>query len=339
MDNQLAEKLHAEGLINDASYAKISDRNSNPLFSVHWELKSLLYLGVMLLSTGLGILIYKNIDTIGHQAILFFIALITGAGFWYCNKKKAPFSLEKVASPNSFFDYVLLLSCLTFLTFVGYLQYVYTIFGTNYGMATFIPMVVLFFVAYYFDHLGVLSLAITNLALWMGLSITPTRLLQDNDFNSERIIYTALLLGVILLFAAFYSEKLNIKKHFKFTYQNFGLHITFIALLAGYFFYYLSGNDYYDPAPGYYQPFAFVWLLILGAIAYLYYIDSLKSKSFYFLLIITLYSYIAISSITLRLFMAMDNIGAIYLACMYFIASAVGVILFLINVNKKLKAS
>ncbi|WP_042481197.1 DUF2157 domain-containing protein [Solitalea canadensis] len=336
MNNQLAEKLHAEGLINDASFSKINERNSNPLFSVHWELKSLLYIGVMLLSSGLGVLVYKNIDTIGHQAILAFIAMVCGTGFWYCFKKKAPFSTEKVNSPNSFFDYVLLLSCLTFLTFVGYLQYVYTVFGTNYGMATFIPMVVLFFVAYYFDHLGVLSLAITNLALWMGLSITPTRFLQDNDFDSERIIYTALLLGVILLFAAYFSERQNIKKHFKFTYQNFGLHITFIALLAGYFYYYLS---VYEVELSYYQPFAFAWLLILGALAYLYYIDSVKSKSFYFLLIITLYSYIAISCLAVRVFMAMDDIGAVYMAFMYFIGSAVGIVLFLINVNKKLKSA
>ncbi|UKJ06480.1 DUF2157 domain-containing protein [Solitalea lacus] len=337
MNNKLAETLHAEELLSTESLNKIKAQNSNPLFSVHWELRSLLYIGVVLLSSGLSITVYKNIDTIGHQLILLFIALIFILGFGYCLKKKTPFTFEKTTSPGSFFDYILLLSCLTFVTFVGYLQYVYTLFGTHYGMATFIPMVVLFSAAYYFDHLGVLSLAITNLALWMGLSITPTRFLEENDFDNERIIYTALILGVILLLGASFSEKFNIKKHFKFTYQNFGLHITFVALLATYFFYYLSG--YYETVPSFYRSIAIVWLLLLGIIAYFYYLDSIKDKSFYFLLIITLYSYVAISCIAVRILSTSHDMGAVYLILMYFIGSAVGVVLFLINLNKKLKSA
>jgi len=50
-------------------------------------------------------------------------------------------------------------------SFIGYLQYQYSAFGTHYGMATLIPMLALFLIAYYFDHLGILSLAIANLAV------------------------------------------------------------------------------------------------------------------------------------------------------------------------------
>ncbi|MDQ6764326.1 MAG: hypothetical protein M3015_17115 [Bacteroidota bacterium] len=64
------------------------------------------------------------------------------------------------------FDYILLFGCLSLLTFVGYLQFEYNVFGNKWGLATFIPMVVLFMAAYYFDHLGVLILAIVNLAAW-----------------------------------------------------------------------------------------------------------------------------------------------------------------------------
>ncbi|MCO4292180.1 DUF2157 domain-containing protein [Solitalea sp. MAHUQ-68] len=322
MDKTIYEKLYQEGFLSNDSYTKIKSKESNPLFSVHWELKTLLYLGVMLLSTGLGVLIYKNIDTIGHQVILALIAAISFGCFAYCLKKKHPFSFDKVSSPNSFFDYILLLGCLSFLTFVGYLQFQYEVFGTRYGMATFIPMLVLFFVAYYFDHLGILSLAITNLGLWMGIAVTPTQILANNDFNSDQIIYSGLLLGIILLLAAFLSERYNIKKHFKFTYQNFGLNLTFIALLAGY---YSFGSS------------TLLWIVALAAIALFYYKEAIREHSFYFLLVITLYGYIAISSVIIRGLIALADEGAIYLGLMYFIASGIGVILFLINLNKKLK--
>ncbi len=146
----LLEKLHSEGLVTTTSFKKIQAASSNKLFSVHWEIKTILYLGVLLLTGELGILVYKNINTIGHQAILTFILLICAGSFYYCFYKKAAFSLNKVAAPNSFFDYTLLLACLTFIIFIGYIQYQYKIFGDRYGLATFLPMLVLFFSAYYF---------------------------------------------------------------------------------------------------------------------------------------------------------------------------------------------
>ena len=182
MNLPLFEQLHAGGHVSDASLQKIKAVQSNKLFSVHWEFKAMLYLGVLLLSGGLSILVYKNIDTIGHQVILFVIAAVCAGSFFYCFKKKLPYSNSKVLSPDSFFDYILLLGCLTFITFVGYLQFQYNVFGNRYGLATFIPMLVLFFTAYYFDHLGVHSMAITTLAAWAGIAVTPARILQKNDF-------------------------------------------------------------------------------------------------------------------------------------------------------------
>ena len=174
------EQLHREGLLSEASLNKIRIDEGTRLFSIHWEVKTLLYIGVLLLTGGIGILIYKNIDTIGHTVILALIGAVCAGCFVYCERKKLPFSFARVPAPNAYFDYILLLGCLTLLTFITYLQVQYTAFGEAYGLATFIPMVLLFFCAYYFDHLGVLSLAITNLAAWMGVAITPLNIFNAN---------------------------------------------------------------------------------------------------------------------------------------------------------------
>jgi hypothetical protein len=257
---------------------------------------------------------------------LLLIALICAGCFAYCFKIKLPFSTGKVKSPNVAFDYILLLACLSFVIFVGYLQFEYKVFGTNYGLATLIPMLVLFFIAYFFDHLGILNLAIANLAIWMGVSVTPKELLLNSDFNSETIIYTYLALGLVLMLGACLTQISNVKRHFKFSYQHYGLHVTFIILLAGYFHYYESG-------------IATVWMLGFALIAALVFMDSFKNRSFYFLLLVVLYSYIAISSLVVRVFMQANvDTGGIALLLMYFIASGIGLIFLLINLNKKLKA-
>ncbi len=199
MNQNVFEQLHREGLISDASFTNLKMKQAHPALSVHWEIKTLLYLGVLLLTGGLGILVYKNIDTIGHQMILLFIAFVCGGCFFYSFKNKKAFSINRVTAPNSLFDYILLLACCTFIIFIGYLQFQYQLFGNRYGLATFFPLVVLFFSAYYFDHLGVLSMAIINLAGWLGITVTPISVLTANDFNNSLIILTGLALGVLLI--------------------------------------------------------------------------------------------------------------------------------------------
>jgi hypothetical protein len=324
MNISLFEKLHADGTITDASMQKIKNESGKQLFSLHWELKTILYLSVLLLSSGLAILVYKNIDTIGHQAILLFIAAISAGCFAYCLKKMLPFSTAKCASPNSFFDYILLLGCLTFISFLGYLQFQYNVFGNRYGLATFIPMLVLFFSAYYFDSIGILSLAITNLAAWAGLVITPAKILAANDFNGGTIIITGLILGIVLIVAGMMTKQQQIKAHFEFTYTNFGAHILFISCLA---------------AMLHFEAFYLLWFLLLIGISYFFYQKALKEKSFYFLLILSLYFYVGLSTLIMRLLFDAANLdmAGVYLAFIYFIVSAIGIIFFLIRMNKKIK--
>ncbi|WP_331575881.1 DUF2157 domain-containing protein [Puia sp.] len=324
MHNSTYKKLHAEGLISDATLQHAEAFETNRLFSLFWEMRLLLYLGVLLLTAGLGILVYKNIDTIGHQAVLAFIALVTTGSFYYCLRKKALFGWELVNAPTPFFDYILLLGCLSLLIFLGYLQYAYGVFGDNYGLATFIPMIILFTAAYFFDHLGVLSLAITNLAAWAGIAITPMTILREGNFDSPRLIYTGLLLGAILLAMGHLTVQRRLKPHFEITYTNFGLHLFFIAALAGLFT--------FDKG-------WFLWFAGLIAAGFFCYTRAMARRSFYFVVVIILYAYIALCDAVIRLLTATywRDASALYLAFLYFIGSAIGIIFLLMRINRQLK--
>ncbi|MEP6512685.1 MAG: DUF2157 domain-containing protein [Parafilimonas sp.] len=322
MNIQVFKKLLQQELITEEAFNIQQQQQQHQPVSVHWDLRTLLYLGIVLLTTALGILVYKNIDTIGHQVIIIVIAVICVGCFAYCFRKAKGYSKAKAESPNILFDYVLLLGCLLLLTFIGYIQYEYNVFGNRWGLALFIPMVVLFITAYYFDHLGVLSIAITNLAAWLGITVTPVQILQTNDFGDERIIYTGLVLGAGLIAISFLTARRNIKPHFAFTYKNFGTHVLFISLLAALF---------------YFENIYFVWFLMLAAVSALFFKLAIKERSFYFLVITVLYAYIGLCYVVVELLSLMSGMGPVYLGIIYFIVSGIGLIRLLIHYNKKLK--
>jgi len=324
MINNLYKNLHDEGLLSDESLHKIEKQQAKRLLSIFWEFKTVLYLGVLLLSSGLGILIYKNIDTIGHQFILALIAAISIGCLWYCEKRKFPFSNQKVQAPDTGFDYILLLGVLMVLVFIGYLQFQYEVFGNRYGMATFIPMVILFFCAYYFDHIGILSMAIANLAIWMGVAVTPKALLAQLNFSNERFIYMYSLLGMLLLAAGYLSNRYQVKKHFSFSYDHYGIHVTYIALLSGFFHYPYA--------------WAILWIPPLGLLSWYIYQSAYRARSLYFMLLAVLYTYIGVSGVVVRSLLLTNNSDIIQLILIYFIVSGIGLIFQVISLNKKIKS-
>ncbi len=83
MKKHLLQKLLQAELIDTSDAEKIELFESKRPFSLHWELKTLLYLGVLLLNVGLGILIYENIDTIGHVVLILLIGAVSAVCFWY----------------------------------------------------------------------------------------------------------------------------------------------------------------------------------------------------------------------------------------------------------------
>lgn len=318
------DRLDTDAVLPPKSMERL--RTTQEWFSVFWELKTFLYGGVLLLTSGLGILVYKNIDTIGHTAILSFIGLLTLAGYAYGFRHNPPFSWKKTQAPGIVFDYVMLLAALCLLIFIGYLQYQYQVFGTRYGLATFIPMVILFFTAYYFDHIGVLCLAITNLAAWAGIAVTPARLLVANDFSSPRLIYTGMALGCLLLTAAFLSRKRDAKDHFSFTYENFGAHLLYIAIIAGMIYYEEYNADFW-------------WILPLAATSYYVYRNARQRQSYYFLVVLTLYTYVGGTAVLANLAGKLKFLESLltYISPLYLGLSSISIGYFLVRQYNKFR--
>lgn len=290
-------------------------------FSIHWEFRILLYLAVMLFATGIGFLVYLNIDTIGHTFLIGLTGLACAACFYFVWKNAQAFSWSETKNDSPFTDYLLLLACLLFLTFEGYLQFQYQVFGERYGVATLIPSLLFLVLAYRFDHKGVLSMGITGLAGWLGISTAPNEIF-DIDFENGFTLVISLLYGAILATAAYFSKLKNKKPHYFFTYFNFGTNLLFIGSLAGIFI----GEIY------------LVYALLLAVLTFMVIRYARHEQSNYFFLIACLYGYIGASTVYFKVLWDIEPSGdsVLWFGFLYFIGSCGAIIFFILNFKKML---
>jgi hypothetical protein len=313
---KLLKTLVENAIMPEEQSEKIAVYEQTKPFSIHWELRTLLYVGITLLGAGLGVVIYENIDSIGHNVLIGLIVMAFLGCLYYAFKHRKPFTWEEVVETEKLDDFALLGACVMFLTLEGYLQYQYNIFGTRYGLATILPAILFFFLAYRFDHRGVLSMAITAFASWVGVNIAPIRLWQQKNFSTADVTHISILLGVVLIVMGGLSEYKNWKKHFSFSYFIFGFNIAFVATLAGLFQFDMK----------------LLYLLIIAVLSYASIWYARRTQSYLFLLMGVLYGYIAL---TYWIFHWEYTNGLDFtLYMLYFMGSAVGVVFFLINIKQ-----
>jgi hypothetical protein len=311
--NELREKQ----LINGDQHHHVGRIITKEIFSVYYELRILLYLGVILVTTGIGILIYKNIGDLGHMLLIGVLSTLTATCFWYVFKFGRDYTDEKVKAPTPYFDYIVLLGSLLFISVLTYLQLLYEVFNDGMGATTLVTAAFFFYIAYRFDHVGVLSLAVAALASFWSISISPQKW-YSGDFVSESNLYnTAIIFGVIVACAAIFLDKKRIKTHFTFTYINFCSLIYLVGALTGMF---INDEDY------------FLHLLaVYAGCAGCIYFAHLK-KSFLFLLYAFVFGYIATTFLIAQL-----GLDDPWLWFMYLKASCGGFVFFIIRYKNYFK--
>lgn len=236
----ILNELSKQAILPPKQQAKIAETERKKPFSLHWELRSMLYIGILLMSSGLGLLVYDNFDKIGQGALLSAIAAGCVGSFyfaWRFRPEWTPAETKSQARPgrSTFGDYALIMACLLFLTLEGYAQYAYTIFGSRYGLVTLLPAALFLPLAYRFDHRGILSMALTALISWVGVTVRPLELYFKTNFFEQETVFSAIGLALFLIGVALGLERQRIKPHFTYTYLTIAGNLLMIALLGGLF--------------------------------------------------------------------------------------------------------
>ncbi|TYZ12453.1 DUF2157 domain-containing protein [Hymenobacter lutimineralis] len=324
--DQLLDDLQTAQLLSAAQAAAIREDEQHRPFSLHYELRAALYLGVTLLAGGLGVLLYQHLSDIGHGVIIGSMGLLMVASFGYAIWHKQPFTWGQTRPASFVPDYVLLLGCLLFLALETYLQVQYNFFGSYYRLATIIPAVLFLPLAYHFDQRGVLAMGLTALASWVGVSIAPLSAFTENSLLSSRLGGAAVLLGLALTGAGLYSDFADRKRHFAFMYISLGANLALLAATVSLFDFYLYS----------FLPEALLVLLILGLSAGLVWYAR-RSHSYLFLLMGAVYGYITITYLFFQLLDSGLGEAAFMLGMLYFVGSAAGVIYLFVNAKKILR--
>jgi hypothetical protein len=318
--NQFTENLLAKNLISESQMESIKKYDSLGVFSLHNELRFLLYLGVLLFTSGVGTLIYKNIDTIGHEAVLGLLFVLTGVGFYFSIKKGKGFHKKEVLFDNPVYDYVVIMCTILSCIFIGYLQYQYKVFG--YGLSSLVCSFIGFACAYYFDNKSALSIGITGLATFIGITVTPKSLLENEIYSNPSLTYYGIALGGLLLLWIEYSNKISFKKHFQLVFLTFVLQLIGICSIAGLL-----------------EAYWYISVFLLAAFVYYFYLKSFEVRSVFLFVFTVLYGYIGFNMLLFKLaaFINIPTFGEflIILAPLYFIGSIFGFIKLIQHFNKE----
>ena len=316
------QKLYNKELLNNEQKASIQNYFSLGIFSLRNELLFLMYLSILLFTSGVGVLIYKNIDTIGHSVILLVLFTLIVACYYFCFKKSKGFSIQDIDFDNPIYNYLVLLATILSCTFMGYIQYQYHIFGTHFEISILTSAFIALATAYYFNNKSALSIGLTALTTSLGITLTPQTLINNDVYWNKNLSYYGLILGLIIILWAMYSQKSNLKRHFNLVIITFAMHLMSICSLAGLI------NDYW-----------FLFIFILGGSSYYFYIKSFEIPAISIYVFALLYVYIGFNIFIGRL-IEMIHLSDIFkfllfLLPFYFFGSIALFIMAIKKFNKK----
>ena len=186
---------------------------------------------------------------------------------------------KEIPSPNLLFDYVLYLGSLVWSVELAYLENRFHLLSGQWDLYLLATAALYFLLAYRFDNRFVLSLALSSLAAWFGLTISHIPSHQDATYRQYAIVYS-LFIGA----AGAITHRRSLKPHFFGTYLNIAANVLFWALLSGVF---VRQNSA-------------LWLLALLAACAASLAWGISRRQFSFVAYAAVYGYIGISSILLR---------------------------------------
>lgn len=198
------------------------------------EIRAALYLGVLLLTAGIGLFVKENHERIGPAAIGVALGLGAASCLVWAARRSAPFAWGEATSSHAGFDYVLLLGALLVATDLGYLESQFAMLGPNWAWHLLVVAIFYGLLAYRFDSKILLSLSLASFAAWRGIALSVERTSLGTG-DPARLRVEALFTGVLFAVLGVSAARAGKKAHFEDVYVNAGLLLAFGGLLSGAF--------------------------------------------------------------------------------------------------------
>ena len=277
-------------------------------FSLFLELNILLYAGILAFVAGLGWTVSTWSQQLGDVLVLTVLSTMLAACFWYCFSRAPAWSRGETPSPSLVPDYVLYLGSLIWSVELAYIETRFHMLSGQWDLYLLATAGLFFFLAYRFDNRFVLSLALSSLAGWFGLTISRWPSNQDQAYRQYALLYSLIVAGAGAAF-----QRLGLKPHFLGTYLNIAANVLFWALVSGVF-----------NRAGY-----IAWLMGLLAACGASVAWGVARRQFSFVAYAAVYGYVGVSSILVR---DMNSESALL---SYFVVTGVAMVVMLVVIARR----
>ncbi len=218
------------GTLSAEQAAALAAEARDERISVRAELRLTLYLGVLLVLAGVGLLVRESYASLGPLGLAVLLGL-AAAGCLALVVGRAPaFSWGQVASPHLAFDYLLLLGLLLAAADLAFVEWKFTPLGANWPWHLLIVSLVLLAAAVRYDSRVVFSLALSTFAAWRGVSVSRLHELLD---AGATLRWNALACGALCVLLGFLLVQSGRKPHFEPVAVHLGWLLAFGALISG----------------------------------------------------------------------------------------------------------
>jgi hypothetical protein len=302
------EQWKEQRKISPEQHAHLAGLSREEPLSLFIELNVLLYAGVLAFVAGLGWTISTWSRQIGDVVLLTVLSTLLGACFWYCFSRAPVWASRETPAPSPIFDYVLYLGSLVWLVELAYLESRFHLLAGQWSFYLLATAGLFFLLAYRFDNRFVLSLALSSLAGWFGLTISHWPAHQDAAYRKYALLY-CLLIGA----GGAALQHRGLKAHFFGTYLNIAANVLFCALLSGVF-----NHEGYG-----------LWFLALLIASGASLAWGLARRQFAFVVYAAVYGYVGVSSLFLR---GVTGESAIL---SYFVVSGVAMLAVLVLIGRR----
>jgi len=303
------EQWKEQGKISPEQYAHLAGLSRGEPFSLFLELNVLLYAGVLSFVAGLGWTVSTWSKQLGDVLVLTVLSTILATCFWYCFSRAPAWSPAETPAPSPIFDYVLYLGSLVWSLELAYLENRFHVLSGQLDLYLLATAGLYFFLAYRFDNRFVLSLALSSLAGWFGLTISHWSAHQDAAYRQYALLY-CLLVGV----GGTLLQRRGLKPHFFPTYLNIVANVLFWALLSGVF-----------NRQGYGLWFLALLIACGASLAW-----GLSRRQFAFVAYAAVYGYVGLSS------KFVDAVTDETALLTYFVVSGVAMLAVLVQIGRRL---
>jgi hypothetical protein len=307
------EQWKEQGKISPAQHAHLAGLSRREPLSLFLELNVLLYAGVLAFVAGIGWTVSTWSQQLGDVLVLTILSIILAASFWYCFFRTPAWSPAETPAPSPIFDYVLYLGSLVWLIELAYLENRFHVLSGQWDLYLLATAILFFFLAYRFDNRFVLSLALSSLAGWFGLTISHWSASQWSAHQDAVYRQYALLYCLLVGVSGALLQRRGLKPHFFGTYLNIVANVLFWALLSGVF-----------EQSGYGLWFLALLIACGASLAW-----GLTRRQFAFIAYAAVYGYVGVSSLFLR--GVTDETAVLF----YFVVSGVAMLVVLVQIGRR----